>query len=68
MSSFLDGGMDEEEFVKCVARLVFKVIWSKPLTCVSPSRQYKEIRKVYHRRAVNLEKWEAGSVVGWGRL
>ncbi|KAL8277999.1 hypothetical protein RQP46_009631 [Phenoliferia psychrophenolica] len=45
VSSFLDGGMDEESFVK----------------------QYKDIRKVYHRRAVNLEKWEAGSVVGWGR-
>ncbi|KAM0753719.1 hypothetical protein T439DRAFT_322610 [Meredithblackwellia eburnea MCA 4105] len=27
------------------------------------ARQYKDIRKVYHRRAVNLEKWEAGSVV-----
>lgn len=41
VDSFLDGGMDEESFV----------------------RQYKEIRKVYHRRAVSLEKWEEGKVV-----
>jgi ESCRT-I complex subunit VPS37 len=41
ISTFIDGGMSEEDF----------------------SRQFKEVRRVYHRRKACLDKWEKGSVV-----
>lgn len=57
--------MDEDSFSRfaspSLALASFRVALMARV--VREHRQYKDIRKVYHRRAVNLEKWEAGKVV-----